>query len=131
MPQLLEVATSRIASFRRFKHFFRLHIQKAQTHRPMPHDALQMASPPAPAEVLLVVQRDYGVATFPNALRPRIAPIPDADSKRPNAHHGIQLPMQRGDAGGEAIRVVDDRHRRLNSLAAKLRSEHPRHPRAL
>ena len=89
-----------------------------------------MAAPTAPAVVLLVVQRDHGVAALPHALGQGIASVADAHTQRPHPDYAVELANRCGDARGEAIGVVDNAHRRLDPLAAKLRGEHLCHARA-
>ena len=69
VPQLLELHAAWIAPvLGGLEDLFRLHVQKAQPHRAVAHDAFQVSAPSAAAVVLFVVERDHHVATLPDAL---------------------------------------------------------------
>src|SRR5947208_168474 len=79
-----------VAMARRREEFFRLHIQKAHTHRTVPHDAFQVAHPAAAAELLFRIERDHGMAGLPDAIQVRVAAEANAIAQVPNANQRFQ-----------------------------------------
>src|SRR5207244_2054007 len=86
MPQAYEVRAPLIARLRGLENLVRFHIEKPQAHGAMTHDAFQMATSAATAELFVRIERDYGVPAFPNAFRARVPPEADSVAERPNAN---------------------------------------------
>ena len=70
---------------------FGLHVEEAQAHGAMAHDAFDVAAASAAAEAFFFVERDDGVAALPDALCEGVAAVADADAESPDADHGVEL----------------------------------------
>src|SRR5450755_4643855 len=104
VPEQAKLDTARVfARCGQGKHFFRLQIQKAQTHGTVAQNAFQVASPTAAAEGFVVVQGDYAVTGLPNASGYRIVAKPDADAQGPDAGELVHALFHGRDAGGEGV----------------------------
>src|SRR5216683_915479 len=77
----------------------------------MAEEAFKMAASAASAEILFGVERDHGVAAFPNTFAPGIAPKAYAVAKRPDANELLQLAARGGDSRGHSVGIVEDAHR--------------------
>src|SRR5260370_26645698 len=97
MPKLDEFVGTRIALAGRSEDFLGFHIEEAQPHGPVPHDAFQVSRAAAGTEALLGIQRYYGVAELPDAIAAGISPeadpvaqVPDSDHLLAHAAHGSE-----------------------------------------
>src|SRR5690349_18241205 len=86
VPQPDEFERTPVVVARRGEYFFGLHIQEAQAHGPVAHNAFQVAHAAAAAEALLGIERYHHVACFPDTLvvwtaaeTYPVAEIPDPD----------------------------------------------------
>ena len=50
-----------------------------------------------------------------------VAAVADADAEGPDADHGVEFAVGGGEAGGEAVGVVDDGDRGVDAVLAQLR----------
>jgi len=73
-----------ISLLRRFKDLLGLHVQEAEAHGAMPHDAFHVSAAAAAAVAFVIVQRNHSVAALPHTFRERIASVSDADAERPD-----------------------------------------------
>src|SRR5580704_3908750 len=84
MPELHEFHATLVAFPRVLKYLIGLHVQKAEAHRAVPHDALQMPNPSAAAIAFARIQRDHYVAAFPDPWTGRINSKADAVAQSPH-----------------------------------------------
>ncbi len=116
MPQLDELDATLVPFPRILEHLVRLHIQEAQPHGAVAHDALQMAHAAAAAIALARIQRHHHVAAFPNSFAPRINAKADAVAERPDANEAVQISVRCGQPGGQNVGVVVDVNRRGDAV---------------
>src|ERR1700733_189811 len=132
VPEPLKVEAACVARLRRLEDLVRLHVQKSQPHRSMPHDAFHVSAPSTPAEALLLIERHYRVSALPDALSKRIASKANPDTQRPHPNHAVQLPMRRSKPRCHRIGIVQDRHGcRVQPMAPQLGQQQLLYPRTL
>src|SRR3978361_936945 len=81
-----------------FENFCSLHIEEAQAHGTMTHDAFEMAATTAAAVVLLVVKGDDGVAALPYSFSEGVYAVADAGANGPHANKAVELVMLGGES---------------------------------
>ncbi len=119
VPQLDELAAPRVALGRLCKDLLGLEIQKAQPHRPMAHDPLEVPDASTPAIRLARIERDRHVAAFAHALCLWVSPVPDTHAERPHADQLVQVSAFGSDPGSNRVGVVDDVNRRRDRSRRK------------
>src|SRR5882762_8099341 len=67
MTQHHKLGAARVTCAGVFKNFFRFEIQETQTHGPASENSFQMSATAAATEILLGIQSDDGVPTFPDS----------------------------------------------------------------
>ena len=107
----------RLRAFGGFEDLFGFHVEEAQAHGAVAHDAFHVAASAAAAEALFVVERDDGVAALPDAMGERVATVADADAEGPDADHAVELAVRGGEAGGHAVGVVQHGDRCFDAAA--------------
>ena len=122
MPQLDELHTALVALLRILEHFVRLHVQEAQAHGALAHDAFQMAHAAAAAIAFARIERHHHVAAFPDAFAPRINSKADAVAERPDANEAVQISVRGGQAGRQHVGVVVDVNRRSDAAIPQRRA---------
>src|ERR1700722_5069776 len=106
MPQLHELDATLVALPRILKNLVGLHVQEAQPHGPLAHDALQMADAAAAAISFAGIERHHYVTAFPNSVAARIDSKSDAIAERPDADKAIQISVRRRQTSGQNVGVV-------------------------
>src|SRR5713101_3458030 len=81
----------------------------------MAEEAFKMAASAASAEIFLGVERDHGVAAFPNTFAPGIAPKAYAVAERPDANELLKFAARGGDSRCHGVGIVEDAHRSRNA----------------
>src|SRR5579862_2676071 len=95
-------------------------VEETQTHSAMAHDALEMADTAATAILLGGVQRNHGVAAFPNPVAGGIDTEADAVAERPDSNQAVELIAPRREASRDDVGVVVEKHRRVYVGVAQL-----------
>src|ERR1700744_5458505 len=108
MVALHEFHAPLITLFRGGEDLVRFHVEEAQTHGAMPHDAFEVTASPASAIVLLGVERDDGMSAFPWAVRVRIASEAYTVADGPYADKAVELAARGGQTGRGCIGIVKD-----------------------
>ena len=89
VPEFGEVDAAGVAGFGLREDFLRLHIHKAQAHRPLAHNAFKVAFAAAAAEMLFRVERYHRMAGFPETVAEGIAAITNAGAESPNSNQAV------------------------------------------
>src|ERR1700742_2900338 len=98
MPEADEVHAAGVTLLRGCEDFFRLHIEEAQAHGPVAHDAFEVASAAATAVSFFGVECDHHVAAFPYAFGIREASKANAIAQRPDPDEAIEAPLRHRNA---------------------------------
>jgi hypothetical protein len=67
MPEAHKIHATGVPLLGCGKNLLRLHVEEAEAHRAVTHDAFQVSSSPAAAVGLFGIERDYRVTAFPHA----------------------------------------------------------------
>src|SRR5439155_14749534 len=110
VPELHKRLAAVFAGPRVLKHLLRLHIQKAEPHGPLPHDALKVSAASTAAKLLFGIERHDGVPTLPSPFGPREPSKSDSLTERPHPAQPVELSPRGGDPRGDRVCVIKDAH---------------------
>src|SRR5207247_2470988 len=91
MPEPYEIEAALIAQRGVIEDFVRLHVEKAEAHGAVSHDAFEVPHSTATAEFLGRIERHHLVAALPNTVARRIDAESDAVPQGPNANQPVEL----------------------------------------
>src|SRR5271167_3351825 len=114
MPKLHKVGTAGVTLASRGENLFRLQVKEAKPHRAISHDAFQVSPPPAAAEMLLGIEGDDGMPSFPDTFCPRISSKADSFAQGPDSNDPVEMPTSGGDSRRHHVGVVEDPDRHLS-----------------
>ena len=87
---------------------FGLHVEEAEAHGAVAHDALDMSASAAAAEFFLIVERDGGVTALEDSFGEGVAAVADAYAEGPDADEVVELAGGCGEACGDRVGVIED-----------------------
>src|SRR5438105_15893573 len=106
MPESYEISAALVPRLSRLENLVRFHVEKAQSHGAMAHDAFQMAPSAAAAILLVRVEGNHGMAALPHAFDLRIQAEADSVAQRPYPDQPVEVPPTRRQSRGDNIGVV-------------------------
>ncbi len=132
MPQNGEFGAARIlARSRGGEDFLRFHIEEAEPHRAMAHDAFEVPQATAAAEFFVRIESHDDVAAFPDAVCCRIASEADSVPESPHPNQIVELAVRGRDSRGHHVGVIRNRDFRLDPALGQCGAHRGLHGEAL
>src|SRR6516162_1623905 len=114
MPKLHELSAACITLASGSKNLFRLHVQEAKPHGAMPHNAFQVTSSPAAAEMLLGIEGHDRMPSFPDTFCPWIASKADPFAQGPDSNNPVEMSAGGGNSCRHHVGVVENPYGHLS-----------------